>query len=106
MHPLTQTAGVVLHPKKHRSSSVDEHPSQIGIAALADAEQPGFAARGILARHQAEPCREVASIAESRSVADGSYHCRRDQWPDSGDLAQALARPIFLRDVLNLLADV
>ena len=50
---------------------------------------PGFAAGGMLARYQAEPGSEVASIAEGRSIADGSYHRRRNQRPHSRNLTKA-----------------
>jgi hypothetical protein len=43
MHPPAEGASVVLHAEQHRR--VDEHASQIGIAALADTEQSGATAR-------------------------------------------------------------
>ncbi len=79
---------------------------RVGVTALADAEQSGFAAGGMLAWHQAEPGSEVTSIAEGRSVADGSYHRSRNQRPHSRNLTQAPARLVFLRYVLNLFADL
>jgi hypothetical protein len=103
---MAQTAGVVLDAQQHGARPVDEHASQVGVPALADAEKSGFGTSGMLARYQAEPGGEVASIAEGRSIADGSYHRSRNQRPHSRNLTQSPARLVFVRYVLNLFADV
>ena len=39
MHPLSQSRSVVLDAKQHRTCTVDQHATQIGIAAFTDTEQ-------------------------------------------------------------------
>jgi len=36
MHPLPESSGVVLDAKQYRPSTVDQHATQINVAALAD----------------------------------------------------------------------
>ncbi|TCM75888.1 hypothetical protein EV216_13616 [Rhodovulum steppense] len=53
-----------------------------------DAEQPWFAAGGGLARHQAQPCGEVAALAEGCRVSDRGHESGRVQCPDAGNAGQ------------------
>ena len=53
---------------------MDDHPSQVFIAALADAEQLGLPAGRVFARHEAEPRSAITSLAELTSRP-----CRRQQ---------------------------
>lgn len=50
---------------------MDDHPSQVFIAALADAEQLGLPAGRVFARHEAEPRSEITSLAELTSGTGG-----------------------------------
>jgi len=50
MHPLSEACGVVADAKQHGASAVDEHASQIGAAALADAQQLLVSSGGVLSR--------------------------------------------------------
>ena len=43
---------------------MNQHLAQVHVAALADAEQPGLATGGVLPRYDAQPRREVPSLAE------------------------------------------
>jgi hypothetical protein len=52
---------------------VDEHTSQIDVAALADAEQLLFASGRVLPWHDTNPSCEIASSAKSCSVTDGGH---------------------------------
>src|SRR5215469_6145817 len=61
MHPLSKSASVVLDAKQDRTSTVDQHTTQIRVAPLAHAEQLLLPASGILPRHDAKPSCEVPS---------------------------------------------
>ena len=43
---------------------MDDHPSQILIAAFADAEQLGLTAGRMFTRHKSQPGSEITSFAE------------------------------------------
>lgn len=50
--------------RQRRSGAVDQEGAQIGVAALADPEQPRLAASGVLARNQAKEGAQIAGVAE------------------------------------------
>src|SRR6201993_1212449 len=83
VHPLPESSAVVLDAKEHGAGTVDQHATQIDIAALAHAEQLLLAPGGVLPRHDANPGREVASAAEGSPVADGGHSCCGDQMGQS-----------------------
>ncbi len=86
VHPLPEASGVVLDPKQHCTSTVDEHTSQIDVAAFADAEQLLFASGRVLPWHDTNPSCEIAPSAEGCPVTDGGHGCSRDQRAEAGDL--------------------
>ena len=88
MHPLPESCCVLLHAKQYRAGTVDQHATEINVAALADAEQLLLAPGGVLPWHHANPGREVTSPAKSSSVADGGHGCGGDQRAEAGNLAQ------------------
>jgi hypothetical protein len=63
-----------------------DHPSQVFIAALADAEQLGLPARRMFARHQAKLGGEITSLAELKSRT-----CRRRLLEHIGNVPPAEA---------------
>src|SRR5690606_7815066 len=73
----------------HRSGTVDQHGSQVRVAAFAHTQQRGLAAAGVLARHNAEPSCELAAVVEVPGIANAGYQCRRGQWADARNLLQA-----------------
>ena len=85
-HPLPESSGVVLDAKQYRASTVDQHATQIDIAALADAVQLLLASGGVLSGHHAHPGREVASATKGRAVADGGHGGGGDERAEAGDL--------------------
>ena len=105
VHPLPESSSVVLDAKQYRAGTVDQHATQINVAALADAEQFLLAPSGVLSRHHAHPGREVAPAAKGRAVADGGHGGGGDQRAKAGDLAKTPAARIFLTDAFDLVGD-
>src|SRR5439155_6502609 len=95
VHPPPETSGVILDAKQYGPSSVDQHATQIDVAALADAEQLLLASGGVLAGHDANPGCEVPPTAKGSPVADCGHGCRRDQRAEAGDLAQTPAKSVL-----------
>jgi hypothetical protein len=87
MHPLPESSGVVLNAKQYRAGTMDQHATQIDVAALADAEQLLLASGGVLPRDDANPGREIACPAKSSSVANGGHGCGGGQRAKAGNLA-------------------
>ena len=105
MHPLSEPSGVVLHAKQYRASTVDQHTTQVDIAALADAVEFLLTPGGVLSRHNPHPGREVASATKGRAVADGSHGGGGDQRAEAGDLPELPAARIFITNAFNLVGD-
>src|SRR6266567_5661529 len=105
MHPLPESSCVVLDPKQYRAGTVDQHATEIDVAALADAEQLLLAPGGVLPWHHANPGREVTSPAEGSSVTDGGHGCGGDQRAKAGNLAQPPATRIVVTNALDLVGD-
>src|SRR6516225_640372 len=84
---------------------MDQHASQIAVAALADAEQLLLASRGILPWHDTDPSSEISSPAKGCPVADGGHCGGRDQRAKAGDLTQSPAEHILVADALDLVRD-
>ena len=65
---------------------MNEEPTQVGVAPLADAEQLRFATGRMLAVHEAEPSwkiargREGAAIVHGRAQGRGRGRYRPDAW--------------------------
>src|SRR5262249_40299773 len=80
--PLPQTikwtAGALLAMGGHqrRARTVHQQGTQVDVATLGDMAEPRLASGGVLARHQAQPSRELAAIPEVMSVTHRRYHCR------------------------------
>src|SRR5262249_57080071 len=70
MNPLPESSGVVLDPKQHCTSTVDQHATQIDVAALADAEQFLFSPGGVLPWHHTHPCALLMQPGEWWSCPD------------------------------------
>ena len=68
---------------------MDQHLAQVFAAALRNAKQLRFPARGRLPRHEAQPGCEIASSGEGARIADGSHEGRGVQRPDAGDRKEA-----------------
>src|SRR5206468_6869254 len=77
VHLPPETSGVILDAKQYGPSSVDQHATQIDVAALADAEQLLLAFGGVLAGHDANPGCEVPPTAKGSPVADCGHGCRQ-----------------------------
>jgi hypothetical protein len=61
MHLLSQSRSVVLDAKRHGTGPVDQHATQIDVAAFTYAQRPVLASGGILPWHDSNPGREIAS---------------------------------------------
>src|SRR5215470_15986918 len=105
MYPLAEACGVVPDAKQHGTSAVDEHASQIDIAALADAQPLLFAAGGVLPGYDPQPGGEVASAPKGRSIADSGHSGAGDQRAEAGNLPQPPAERILFADALDFLRD-
>ena len=91
--PAAEAVRFTLDPPRHATGAMDQQVAQIGVAALADAEQPVMAAGGMLAGYQAEEGRQAPAITEqARVAADGGEQGGGDQGADAGDGHQALGR--------------
>ena len=49
---------------QHRASAMDKQRAQVSVAVLAYAQQPGLAARGVLARYQPDPGGHLPPVLE------------------------------------------
>src|SRR5574338_1044777 len=74
--------------------AVNEQGAEIGVAALADPQQPLLAPAAVLARHQAGPCGRLAGAFELAAIAQGGDQCRRGDRPDPAQLLQPGRRRI------------
>src|SRR5439155_21249113 len=95
VHPLPEPSGVILDAKQYGPSTVDQHATQIDVAALADAEQLLLASGGVLAGHDANPGCEVPPTAKGSPVADCGNGWRRDQQAEAGDRARTPAKSVL-----------
>src|SRR5579864_3406366 len=102
VHPLPQSCGVVLDAKQHRAGTMDQHTTQIDIAAFTYAEQLLLASRGVLPWHDTQPSCEVTSPTKGCTVVNGRGCGAGDQRPKAGNLAQSPAALILVADALNL----
>jgi hypothetical protein len=73
-----------------RAGAVDQQGAPVGIAALADAHEPRFAATGLLPRHDTQPSRHLPAILEILAGAQGGDHRGR------GERAEPRNRPELL----------
>jgi len=83
------------------SGSVDQQRSQIGVAALANAQKPALAAAGVLPWNQSQPGGELPPVLKCVSVADGCNNRGRNQWPYPLDGGNPLAVRCGLECDLN-----
>src|SRR5260370_38045836 len=102
IHPRVQCQSVSMSLRENRPRAMNEQTTQIGIAALSDAQQFRIASGGVLSWDQAQPGGEVASFYECRSVSDGGYRGGRHQRPHSRDLLQSLTDRVLLRHPFDL----
>jgi hypothetical protein len=105
VHPLPETSGVILDAKQYGPSTVDQHATQIDVAALADAEQLLLASGGVLAGHDANPGCEVPPTAKGSPVADCGHRCSGDQRTKAGNLAQTPAKRVLFANAFDLVRD-
>src|SRR5215831_6002320 len=105
MNPLPESSGVVLDAKQYRTSTVDQHATQIDIATLADAQQLLFASGRVRSWHHANPSGKVTPPPKGCSVTDGGHGCGGDQGAETGNLLQSPAKRILFTDALDLVGD-
>jgi hypothetical protein len=105
VYPLPESSGVVLDAKQYRPSTVDQHATQINVAALADAVELLLAPGGVLPRHHPNPGYEVPSATKGRSVADGGHRGGGGKRAKAGDLPELPAACILITDAFNLVGD-
>src|SRR5208282_1277029 len=105
LYPLPESSGVVFHAKQDGASTVDQHATQINVAALADAVQFLLAAGRVLPWHHPNPSCEVAPATKRSPVADSSHGGGGDQRAEAWDLAELSAARIFITNAFNLVGD-
>jgi len=76
LQPAPQRCVALRQRRQSRSRAMYEQGAQIGVAALRDAEQPWFAASGMLSGDQAKPGPKIPSLGEAACIAH-----RRNVWP-------------------------
>src|ERR1700722_16865321 len=92
--------------EQNNAGALHEERAQIAIATLGDAAEDGTITRGHLLRHQTEPRRKVAPSCKGSSVADRSYHCACNDWPDARTRHQVPAAPVTARQGLELIRHI
>lgn len=85
---------------------MDQQRSKIGVPALADPEDPGFAAGGGLLGYPTQPGRQLATVGKTFTVADRGEPCRGNEWADAGNLGQSAGQRVGSVDRLNALGDI
>src|SRR5690606_26643830 len=73
-----------------RARPLREQSTDVAVAALGDAPEPGLATGAVLSRHQSRPCRQLPPVAVVGRVADRRDHGAGGQGPDAGELLDAL----------------
>jgi hypothetical protein len=81
---------------------MDQQASDVSVAALADCEQRGLAAGGVLLWHQAQPCGKVTGTPELPPITDCRQQRSRCQWPDARDGQETPGTLITAGDLLDL----
>src|SRR5437899_1833068 len=61
---------------QRRARALSEQAAQVGVAALGDVAQPGFAARAVLARDQPLPGGQLPPVLKVARIGDGGQHRR------------------------------
>src|SRR5215467_1928144 len=84
---------------------MDQHPTQIYIAALADAVQFLLATSRVLSRHHPNPSGEIATATKSRAIADGGHSGGGDQRAEAWDLSESPAAGVIITYTFNLVGD-
>jgi hypothetical protein len=74
----------------------------VSLSTLTDPQEGRLAPAGRLARHQAQPSRQLAPILERGGIPNSSHECRRGQWPNALYLSQPLAGFVVLKHPLDL----
>jgi hypothetical protein len=83
---------------------MDQHATQIDVAALADAEQLLLASGGVLPWHDSKPSSEVASATKSGAVTDGGHGGGRDQRAAAGNLTELpAASSLLMRSISSVI---
>ena len=86
MHPLPESSGVILDAKQYGASTVDQHATEVDVAALADAEQLLLAPGGVLAGHdsnpgcESRPRRKAAPLPMAATVAVETSGPKPGKW--------------------------
>ena len=74
--PFAQRIGSGVDVRHGHPRPLNEESSQVLVAAFADAEQGGFAAGAVLARHQANRRGNLAGIGELMGIAQFDWPTR------------------------------
>src|ERR1700751_3602539 len=96
MHPLPESARLVLNPKQDRASTMDQHAAQVHVAPLTHAEQLLLASGGKLPGHDAHPGGKVTAPSEGAAVSDRSHGSSRNQWAEAGNLTELPAASVLI----------
>src|SRR5437763_1917040 len=105
VYPLPEPPAVVLDAKQDGSGAVDQHATQINVAALADAVEFLLAPGGVLPRHHPNPGCEVASATKGRAVADSGHRGGGDKRAKAGGLPELPAACILITNAFDLVCD-
>jgi hypothetical protein len=93
---------LVLSDSDHRSGTMNQQGSQVGIPAFADAQQGGLAAAGVLLGHQAQPGGQLPAIRKSLCITDRGDERTRGDRANARNLCQLLAGFILAVPGLDL----
>jgi hypothetical protein len=88
IEPRSERGSFAFHAYHRRTRSMNQDLTQVAVSSLADTQEPGLAASGMLSGHESEPGCELPALAESAAVADRCHDGRRDQRTDAGNLPQ------------------
>ena len=98
IHPRARLLGMC----QHRTGTVDEQCSQVGVAALADAQQPRLATRAGLLGHQSHPGGKLPPRLEGLGIPHRRYRRRGGQQTDTGNVGNGFGRLVCQSQLLSL----
>ena len=76
--------------------------ADVAVPALSDTEELLLTSSRIFPRHEAQPCGQIASLAELASITDGRKEGCSAQCPDAGDRHKPAGNIFSVRNRSNL----
>lgn len=84
-HPVVCWRGLPDEVRHGFTGAVDQLDTDVFVAPLADAKQPGLASSGVLAWREAKPGCQISPLRKRRGIAHGGEQRRGVDDADTGD---------------------